>query len=142
QLQSPVSVTRGRLTQTQGDQLGLGLPIEFARRGRFRAFFALQSQLEAFGDQTFADILDRLHPAVKGGGNLHVRPVGSIGIRLEQDLSATKLLRRSLEILDDLLTDATLFLRQPHNILLVHGTLLVHGSVSETPKMTNPNSYR
>src|SRR5439155_26274826 len=98
-------------------------------------------QLEAFSDQALADILDRLHAAVEGLSDLGIRPVQSIHIRLEQDLSATKLLRRSFEILDDLLTDTTLFRRQPNHVLLVHGTLLVPGSIPETPTMTNPNSY-
>jgi hypothetical protein len=39
-------------------------------------FLPSRANCKAFGDQTFADILDRLHPAVEGGGNLHVRPVG------------------------------------------------------------------
>ena len=121
QVQCPVSVTRWRLTQSHGDQLRFGLAIELARRGRFLAFLAVQSQRKAFGDQAFAEILDRLHAAVEGLGNLDIRPPGSIGICLEQDLSTTKLLRRSLESLDDPLTDSPLFLRQPNNVLLVHG---------------------
>src|SRR5713101_1715372 len=57
----------------------------------------------------------------EGLGNLDIRPPGPIGICLEQDLSTTKLLRRSLERLDDPLTDSPLFLRQPNNVFLVHG---------------------
>ena len=113
QLQRPVSVTRRRLAQPHGDQLRFGLAIELARRGRFLAFLAFQSQFKAFRDQAFAEILDRLHAAVEGLGDLDIRPSRPIGIRLEQDLSTTKLLRRSLELLDDLLTDTTLFIRQP-----------------------------
>ena len=121
QLQGPVSVTDRRLTQAHSDQLRLGLAIELARRRRFLAFLAVQSQRKAFGDQAVAEMLDRLHAAVEGLGNLDIRPPGSIGICLEQDLSTTKLLRRSLESLDDPLTDHPLCLRQPDHVRLVHG---------------------
>src|SRR3977135_3613249 len=76
---------------------------------------------KAFGGQAFAEMLDRLHAAVEGLGNLDIWPPGPLGICLAQDLSTTKLLRRSLESLDDPLTDHPLFLRQPDHVLLVHG---------------------
>ena len=87
----------------------------------FLAFLAVQSQRKAFGDQAFAEMLDRVHAAVEGLGNLDIRPPGPLGICLEQALRATKLLRRSLEMFDDPLTDHPLFLRQPNHGLLVHG---------------------
>src|SRR5262249_21151579 len=62
----------------------------------------------------------------------------AIGIGLEQALSAACLLRRPLEVLNDLLTEAALLRREPHARLLVHGTppvpkLSHQGSKSPTP---------
>src|SRR5262249_51075953 len=54
-------------------------------------------------------------------GDLVLRPRGSIGVRLEQDLGTAKLLRRPLEILDDVLTAGTLFVQEADDGLLVHG---------------------
>jgi hypothetical protein len=139
QLQCPVSVTCWRLTQPHGDQLRFGFAIELARRGRLRAFLAVQSQFEAFNNQTFAEILDRLH-AAESLRDLDVRPSRPIGIRLQQNLSTTKLLRGSFEILDNPLTDNALFIRQTDNELLVHGNLLVMRSFPTIPKISNPNS--
>jgi hypothetical protein len=85
-----VSVTHRQLAQPQCNQLRFGLAIKLGRRGRLLALFPVQNQLEAFGDQTFAKILDRLHAAVEGLGDLDIRPSRPIGIRLEQDLSTAK----------------------------------------------------
>jgi len=120
--QCPVAVPRWRLPQSHGDPRRFGLAIALARRGRFLAFLAVQSQRKAFGDQAFAEMLDRVHAAVAGFGHLDIRPPGPLGICLAQDLSTTQLLRRSLESLDDPLTDHPLCLRQPDHILLVPGT--------------------
>jgi hypothetical protein len=116
-----MSVPRGRFPQPHGNQLRFDLAIKPARHGRFRAFLAVQRQLKAFGRQAFAEILDGLHTAVEGLGNLGICPSRPRDICLEQDLSATKFLRRALEILEDRLTDTPLFLRQPDDIPLVHG---------------------
>jgi hypothetical protein len=92
QPQRPVSVACWRLPQPHGDQLRFGFAIEFARRGRLLARLAVQSRFEAFQHQTFAKILDCLHAAVESLRDLDVRPSRAIGIRLEQNLSTTKLL--------------------------------------------------
>jgi hypothetical protein len=76
QVQCPVSVPRWRLPQSHGDQRRFGLAIALARRGRFLAFLAVQSQRKAFGDQAFAEMLDRLPAAVEGLGDLDIRPPG------------------------------------------------------------------
>jgi hypothetical protein len=134
-----VSVLRRRLTQSHGDPRRFGLAIELARRGRFLAFLAVQSELKAFGGQAFAELLDRLHAAVEGLGNFDSRPPCPIGICLEQDLSTTKLLRRSRESLDDPLTDTPLFLRQPHNVLLVHGKPACDQKLPNNSQNQQPN---
>jgi hypothetical protein len=103
QLQGPVAVAGRGLTKPHGDQLRFGLAIELAGRGRFLAFLALQSQFKAFGNQALTQIFDRLHAAVERIGNSDIGPSWAISIRLEQNLSATKLLRRPFEILDNLL---------------------------------------
>jgi hypothetical protein len=88
-----VAVASRGLTKPHGDQLRFGLAIELAGRRRFLAFLALQSQFESFRNQAFAKILDRLHAAVERIGNPDICPSWPISIRLEQNLSATKLLR-------------------------------------------------
>ncbi len=122
QLECPVSVTRRRLAQPHGNQLRFTRAVELGGRGRRLAFLAFQCQFKALGDQPLAEILDRLHAAVECFSDLGIWPPRPIDIRLEQDLSTASLLRRPLELLHDFLTDATLFLRQPHDVLLVHGT--------------------
>ena len=88
-----MSVTHWRLTQPHGNQLRFDLAIKLAKYGRFRAFLAVQSQLEAFSSQAFAEILDGLHATVEGLGNFGIRPSRPGDICLEQDLSTTELLR-------------------------------------------------
>jgi hypothetical protein len=51
------------------------------------------SQGKAFHNQTFTEMLDRLHAAVESLRDHDVRPSRSIGIRFEPNLSATELLR-------------------------------------------------
>src|SRR5882724_11570804 len=115
QLERPVSVPHRRLPQAHSNHLRFSLAIELGTRGRFLALLPVQCQVKPFGDETFTDILDRLYPAVERLGDLDIRPSRLIGIRLEQDLRTAKLLRRSLERLDPLLTDATLFIRKSDN---------------------------
>src|SRR5215210_944848 len=116
-----MTVASRGLTKPHGDQLRFGRAIELAGRGRFLAFLALQSQFKSFRNQALAKILYGLHAAIKRIGNLDIRPSWPISIRLEQNLSATKLLRRSFEIFDDLLTNTSLLIRQAYNEFLVHG---------------------
>jgi hypothetical protein len=121
QVQRPAPVACGRLPQSQGDQFRFCLAIELGRRGRFGSLLALQCQLKTFCHQPFAEILDRLHTAVESLGNPAVSPSRPISIRFQQYLSPTNFLRRSLEMLDDFLTNATFFFRETHDELLVHG---------------------
>ena len=88
-----MSVTCWWLTKTHGDQLRFGFATELARRRRLLAFLTIQSPFEAFGDQAFAKILDRLHTAMEGLGDLDIQPTRPVGICLEQNLRATKPLR-------------------------------------------------
>ena len=88
-----MSVSRRRLAQSHGDQLRFRLAIQFARRGRFSTFLAVESQLKAFGDESFTEALDRLHTTIECLGDLGVSPARPVGIRLEQNLGTTKLLR-------------------------------------------------
>jgi hypothetical protein len=121
EMQRPMSVACRRFPQTQGDQFRFRLAIEFGRRGRLLSLLALQSELEAFGHQTLAQTLDRLHATIERLGNPDVGPRRSVSIRLKEDLSPTNLLRRSFEFLDNFLANATLFIRQANDELLVHG---------------------
>ena len=71
----------------------------------------IQSRFKAFRHQAFAQILDRLHATVVRLGNPAIGPCWTIGIRLEENLGTTHLLRRPLEFLDDLLAERPLFIR-------------------------------
>jgi hypothetical protein len=139
QLQRPVSVAGRRFAQSHRNQLRLGLTIELARRGRLRAFLAVQGRFKAFGDQALAEVLDGLHTAIEGLGDLDIRPSRPVSIRLEQDLGAAKPLRRSLELLEDLLTNGTLFIRQPDDVLLDHGTPPRDGKCPNNPRDHQPH---
>ena len=110
QLERPMAVPRRRFAQPHGNQLRFRRAVELGTRGWFLALLPVQCEVKPFRDETFADILDRLHPAVERLGDLDVQPSRPISIRLEQDLRTAKLLRRSREFLDNLLTDATLFI--------------------------------
>jgi hypothetical protein len=91
--QGPVSIARRRVPQPHGNPRRFRLAVELARRGRVPAFLALQRPCKTFCSQAFAEILDRLRAAVERLGNPDIWPSWPIGIRLEQHLSATKLLR-------------------------------------------------
>ena len=93
QLERPVSVPHRWLAQPHGNHLRFRLAVERGKCGWFLAFLPVQCQCKAFSDETFADMLDRLHPAVERLGDLDIQPSWPIGIRLEQDLSTAKLLR-------------------------------------------------
>src|SRR5262249_52519296 len=121
QMQGPVAVAYRRLSQPQSNQLCFRLTVQLARRGRFRAFLALQGQGKTFRHQAFSEILEGLHAAVKRLSNPHVWPCWPIGVSFEQHLRTTKFLRGALEMLDDLLTPTTLVIREPYNELLMHG---------------------
>ena len=60
QLQRPVAITFRRFAQSHCDQLGFSHAIELARRGRFRAFLAVECLLETLGDEAFAELLLKL----------------------------------------------------------------------------------
>ena len=55
QLQRPVAITFRRFAQSHCDQLGFSHAIELARRGRFRAFLAVECLLETLGGEAFAE---------------------------------------------------------------------------------------
>src|SRR6478672_9780692 len=100
-----------RLAQTQGDQLRFRFAIELAVGRRFGTLLAFQRLLEALEDEPLTNVLNRLGSTVEGIGNLGVSPPRAIGICLQQNVSATDLLRGPFELLDDPLTHAPLFVR-------------------------------
>ena len=83
-------VTRRWLTQSHGDELCFRLAIELAGGGWFRAFLAVESQLEAFVDKAFAEVLDCLYPTIESLGDFGIRPARPICVRLQQYLCTTK----------------------------------------------------
>ena len=71
--------------------------------------------------QPLADFLHGLATAGKRLGNLLVRPVRPVRVRLQQNLSPPDLLTCSLQFLDYCLKFLAFLIRQPNNILLLHG---------------------
>jgi len=74
QTQGPLAVARGRLAQTQGNNLGLLLAIEQFRRGGLLPLFAVQGDLEPLFDESLTHVLHGFRPAVQRFGNLGVGP--------------------------------------------------------------------
>src|SRR5262249_34016984 len=109
-------------TSPDRDQLGFGYAIQLVGCRCRGSLCAFQCDFKAFRDQSLANRLHCLPPAIIRLSNLYIRPLRSIGIRLEQHLRSLDLFRRSLEPLNDFLAHATFFSRKSDGILLVHGT--------------------
>ena len=134
-----MSVTRWRLPQAPGDPLRVGLAIALARRGRFLAFLAVQSQRKAFGDQAFAEMLDPCTRQLKASAILtsgHPAPSASALSRLCARRNFCDDPLRCLMIPSQTIRSSS----DSRTTDLVDGNLLVTSSFPTIPKTSNPTS--
>jgi hypothetical protein len=124
QPQRPVREALRRRAQPQRDHLRLLLAVEHLVPRRFHARLAVERDLEAFGHETLADILDGLGAAAKGLGDSGIGPGRPVGIGLEEHLGPSDLERGALEPPNDLFENRAFGIRQPDDILLLHGPTL------------------
>ena len=115
----------GRLAQPLGDQFRLGRAIEQLRRRRCRPFLANQRSLEAFKDERLPHILDRLPPTSDRLTDFGIAPSRPVGVGFEQNRRPPQFFRLALFLLDGRVANRPFLFRESHNILLLHGNLLV-----------------
>lgn len=89
QSKRPIRVARWWLAQTRGDDPGLFLTGEAFGPRRCTSYPAFERLGKAKLDESLADVFDGLRPTTKSVRNLLISPSGAIGIRLQQNLSAT-----------------------------------------------------
>ena len=138
QMQSPPSKARWRFAQTHRNPLRFLHAIEQLGRRRSRSRLTIQRLLKPFGDELLSQRLNHPRGAIKRLADLQITPRRTVHIRLQEDLSATDLLRSSLQLLNGLATNLTLFFREPNDLLLVHGNLLVTRRFLDFPPTTQP----
>ena len=135
----PVGVPFGRGPRTHRDDLGFLFAVKQLLGRWFDPLGPVECFFEASLDQPLTNILDRLGAARKRLGDPLIRLLWSVGIRLQQDLSAANLLTRPLQFLDDLDQCGTFQIRQSDDILLLHGNLLGPRSLAKSREIANPN---
>jgi hypothetical protein len=139
QPQRPMAEAGGRLAQPHGDQLRLGGAIEQLRRWRCRAFSANQRTLKAFQDECLPHVLNRPRSTTDRLADLGVIPRWPVGVDLEQDRRPPQFLGLALFLLDGRFANRPFLVREPHDILLVHGNLLVDVEFPKIDGFRNPN---
>jgi hypothetical protein len=86
-----------------------------------RSSLAAQCDFKTFGYQTLANVLHRLRAATESFRDPLVRPVGTKGVRFQQDLRSPHL---TVQFLDHLPQCFAFHLSQPNEILLFHNDTL------------------
>jgi hypothetical protein len=119
----PVRKAFGGLAQSQSDHLRLLLAIQNLNSWWIAAWLAVHGYSKAFGHQTLAKILDRLGAAPISLGNPGVRPIGSVHICSQQNLSPPDPLGRTCWIFDNFNQFLTFLARQLQDLLVVHRIL-------------------
>jgi hypothetical protein len=135
-----MTVAGGRLAQPHGDQFRLAGAVEQFRRRRRRPFLANQCPLEAFQDERLPHVLDGPRPAANRLADLGVIPRGPVGVGLEQDRRPPQFLRLARFLLDGRFANRPFLVREPHDILLVHGNLLVDREVPQNRRSWQPEN--
>ena len=118
QPQRPVRVALWWRAETRRNQPCLLLAVKQLGNRRGTALLAAKREIETLQDRPFAHVLDRLDPTMEGLGDLSVRPARSVGVDLQQDPSAPRLLAAALEASDCVFADAAFLVREPDNVLL------------------------
>jgi hypothetical protein len=123
QTQGPVGKPLRRRPEAKGNDFGLLLAVEYL--GAEPALgLALECDLEPFRHQAFPQSLNRARSTVERLSNLGVRPVRAIGVGLQQDTRPPHLLSGDASLLQSG-KDLPLGIRQPNDILLSHGPILL-----------------
>jgi hypothetical protein len=102
------------------------------------AFHSIERFFESLLNESLAKPFYSSRPASVCLGNALVGPIGTIRVGLEKNLGPSDFLPGSLQLLDNALKFDSFLLRQPHDIQLPHGTLLVPRSIAISPKNANP----
>src|SRR5262249_16017748 len=84
------------------------------------AHLTIQRLSKAVLDEALTNVFDGLSSASERLGNPMVGPVRTVRVGLQQNLSASNLLARPLQLLDHDHEFVTFLSRQPDDILLVH----------------------
>jgi hypothetical protein len=71
-------------------------------------------------DKALTDVAHRIAMTVEGFGHMRIRPVGAVGIHVEQDMGMLNLRGRSLPALGQLYEFVSFVVCEAHNISLVH----------------------
>jgi hypothetical protein len=90
------------------------------------AFLTVQSHFKTFRHKSLSQILDALSCTKEGVGDVLVFPVGTIGIRLKQNVRSPDLCGCSFEFFDDGEACVPFFIGQPDNVNLFHGKTSVY----------------
>jgi len=120
--QAPVGVSLGRRAQSEGDQLSLLLAAENLFRGRLLSLLAVQDLLETLGHKALSQFLDSTSSAIVRLCDSLVCPSRAGLIGLQEHLRPPDLLARPGELRDNISQNPAFLRRQPHDILLSHGT--------------------
>jgi hypothetical protein len=138
QSQSPVGESFRRQPQPQGNDLGFLISVEdLSTNSTLR--FAVERDLKPFGHETLPNVFYGLRATIECVSDLRIRPVGPIRICLEQNSGAKDLLSRNPSLLDQTTQYLPLGIRQPNNILLLHGpTLLGWAYIDQKCQRTLP----
>ena len=87
-----------------------------------RSLNAVERVFKPALNQALPNFLDRSCPTRKRIGDPLIGPISSIRVGFQQDLRTPHLLARPLQLFDNALEFASLLIRQPHDISLLHGT--------------------
>jgi len=90
QSQRPLTKSCGRVSQTQGDNLGFLLARELFEHGWSGAFFTVEGDVKAFDHEALTEILHGFGAAIERLSDALVSPIRPIGISFKQNLGATK----------------------------------------------------
>ena len=146
QPQRPVGESFRRLAQSQRDDLGLLHSIKnLTTNPTFGV--AIECDLEPLGHEVLANKFHGSGTAVERLGDFDISPTRAIGVRLQEDLSASHLLRRDVTLLNQPVQRLSLRIRQPNDILLLHDPTLLgwakndHNHPNTLPEITSVTKH-
>jgi hypothetical protein len=100
---------------------------------------AVEGDFKPQRHEPFANVLDRLSATANGFRDLGVGPGRTVGIGFQKDLGAADLLGRTPELFDHRRQRGPFRIREPNDILLLHGpTLRGCGHDAKKPRLAIP----